>query len=158
MASKLVDLQIDPKSQARFEKLTREMQKTTGADMRKVVRNAARDVAGQLVRVTPMGRGPTRGFAKAGWGRAITALGMRPASFIFQNTAARAARWPEFGSFKDNLSSADSPSFELTNEVPYIEEMKGSSAVVPQAFHNASRIYARRLTAMGRRMAGRWGR
>ena len=158
MASKLVDLNIDPKSQARFEKLTREMEKTVNADMGVVVRNAARDVSRQLVKVTPIGRGNTRGFAKAGWGNAMSALGIRPSSYLFQNTAARPALWPQFGSFKDNLKKKNTPSFELTNEVPYIQEMKGSSAVVPMAFHAASNMYEKRLTAMGRRMAGRWGR
>jgi hypothetical protein len=156
--SKMIEIGISPDSQQRFEKLIRETQKTVKADMPKVVRNAARDVSRQLVRVTPIGRGKTRGFAKAGWGMGMQGLGMRPAAFYFQNNAARPARWREFGSFKNNLHRKESPSFELTNEVPFIEEMKGSSQVVPHAFHNASRSYEKRLTKLGRRMAGKWKR
>ena len=156
--SKLGDLHISPQSQKGFEKLVREMEKTVGAEMPKVVKFAAKDVVFKLVKATPMGNGPTRGFAKAGWGLSMSRLGIRPASFIFQNTAARPALWPMFGSYKDNTNRKESPSIEMTNEVPYIEEMRGSSAVVPIAFHNASTAYEKRLTKLGRKMAGRWAR
>jgi hypothetical protein len=156
--SKLGDLNISPKSQKRFEKLIGEMQKTTGRDMQSVVRFAAKDTAFQLIKVTPIGKGRTKGFAKAGWGVALSGLGVRPSSFIFRNTSARPALWPAFGSIKDNSKRTTSPEVEMTNSVPCIEEMNGSSAVIPMAFHNAGRIYEKRLTKIGRKMAKQWAR
>ena len=139
-----------------FEKLVGEMQKTVRAESKVVVRNAARDTVRQLVKVTPIGKGRTRGFAKAGWGNSMMALNMSPRGWYFRGSGPRGERWRDFGGHRDDLNNRFAPTFTLINEVPYIQEMNGSTTVVPRAFRNVARIYDKRLKRMGKVMEKRW--
>jgi hypothetical protein len=155
--SELGSFKITKDSQRAFEKNIREMQTTVKRDMPIVVKVSAKTVVFGLIKATKMGKGPTRGFAKSGWGVALEGLGVRPTAFFFQNNAARAASWWNYGEFKDDTAKS-SPSVSLTNSIPFIEEVPGASAILPRAFHEGSKTYEKRLTKLGRKMAGKWAR
>jgi len=148
----------EKESERNFQQRLRKMDSMVKADTKVVVKNGARDMARELVRVTPIGTGRTRGFAKAGWGNAMMALNMQPRGWYFRGSGPRGERWRDFGGHRDELNKRFTPTFTLINEVPYVQEMRGSTTVVPRAYRNAARKYDKRLARMGKRMAKQWKR
>jgi len=155
VANKIGEMQINKQSAERFDKLLSEVQHVHKIEFpNTVVKNGARDLVFSLVAVTPMaklGRLRTaharrgRGFAKAGWGVSMVGLGKMPRSTIFAPDSKRPASWVQFGSFQSNLNNRDRPHVIMSNEVPYIEEMEGSSSIVPMAYEHASNKIEKRL-------------
>jgi len=148
----------EKESEREFQKRVARMETMVRAEMPTVIRNASKDTVKQLVKVTPIGKGRTRGFAKAGWGNAMLSLNIQPRGWFFRGSGPRGERWRDFGGHVDNLKHRNKPTYSLINNVPYIQEMKGSSAVVPRAYRNSVRIYDKRLARMAKRMEKRWSR
>ena len=149
--------ELDPKTVRDFNALLEEMQETTGADMRKVVRNAGRDVTRNAIRFTPIA--PTtfrgrrirgRGFAKAGWFKGLIELGVTPRAQYHRAGGRKAL---EFSEVVDKIQG-ETPRVEIANQVPYIEEVPG--AILQLAVARTSIQMAQRLSRMARRMGQRW--
>ena len=155
MGNNIGGVHINKQSLERFDKLLDEVQKVHKVEFRHtVVKNGARDLVLSLVAVTPMAdfkqlrttharRG--RGFAKAGWGVSMVGLGKMPRSALFAPSGNRPANWVKFGSFQSNLNNKDRPHVIMGNTIPYIEEMAGSSSIVPMAYEHASNKIEMRL-------------
>ena len=156
MASKKEWFGWEMESVRQFDKKIQDMDKAVRADTKVVVKNAARDMVFELIAATPIGTGRTRGFAKAGWGNAMVALNVQPRAWYFRGGGPRGETWREFGGHQDKLGDRHKPTFALINYVPYIREMRGSSAVVPLASRQMAVKYEKRLKGMGNRMAKRW--
>jgi hypothetical protein len=148
----------EKESERDFKRLVGQMQQTVKREAKVVVKNAARDTARELIKATPMGKGRTRGFAKAGWGNSMLALDMQPRGWFFRGSKYRGERWRDFGGHRDELNKRQAPTFTLINNVPYVQEMAGSTSVVPRAYRNAARKYDKRLSKMGKQMEKRWKR
>ena len=141
-----------------FQQRLRKMDSFVKADTKVVVRNGAKDMVRDLVRITPIGTGRTRGFAKAGWGNSMMSLNMQPRAWYFRASGPRGERWRDHGGHRDELNKRFNPTYTLINEVPYVQEMRGGSTVVPRAYRSAARKYDKRLAKMGKRMAKKWKR
>jgi hypothetical protein len=155
MASKPVSMEFSKQSTERFDDLLKEMQSIVKKDMPTVLKFAAIDYTFSALRVTGMARGvPTRGFARAGWGAGLADLGKSPKAFYFRTAG---QRWREFSDVKKKFRG-DPISIEITNHVPFIEEMPGASSILPRAMSMTTQKYQKRLTRMSRKMAGKWAR
>ena len=155
MASSAIDMKFSKESTERFDDLLREMQSIVKRDMPTILKFAAIDYTFSALRVTKMARGVrSRGFARAGWGAGLNEFGKSPKAFYFRFGK---QRWREFSDVKKNFRGAPM-SVEITNAVPFIEEMPGASSVLPRALAMTTEKYQKRLTRMSRKMAGRWAR
>ena len=150
---------IDPASARRFNDLINEMQKVTGAELQKVIRNAGRDVTKAAIKATPIA--PTlandkpvigRGFAKAGWIKGLIDLGVTPLSQLHKKGGEHALELAE----TVIKLKGEQPYVEVANQVPYIEEVTG--AIREVAIQETSKKMEERLTRMSRKLAGRWAR
>jgi len=167
-----IKMEFDPTSVANFASLIREMQKTTGADMDKVLRNTARDFCKRAMFVTPRSPRTERvqksdgsffnrklpfGFAKSGWVLALQKLGLSTGSGFIKGKGLGL----KFGDFKDKRKQRI-PSIEVANQIPFIEELDSGSAKNPahhimfRAMDKTQRDMERRLSRMAERMAKRW--
>ena len=112
--------EIDPASRRKFVKNIKAMQRLTGADLPKIVRNAGRDFSRSAMRYTPAAaprKAPkTRGFAKAGWVKAMKGLGMTVKA---QHHRRGGRQGESMGIFKNGLR-AWRPYVDIGNATPYI--------------------------------------
>lgn len=154
-------IQFDPSDVKRLQNAITEMQAVTKAEMPKVVRNTGRDFCRSAMKYTPLAPPKTkgRGFAKAGWVKAMMGLGMTVQTSFHAQGGKKALALSDF---VDKLK-AQTPSVLIANEIPYIEELDRGSGQNPP-FHILAKATAEtankmeaRLTRMGRRMAGKWG-
>ena len=128
-----MSVEIDPRDLRDLSRLMNEMQDLTQRETKVIVRNMGRDFTKLALRLTPLApkqvkrtkgkrKGATRrifgrGFARAGWLKALRGLGVQVK-----------ARWDQFGgkkavrlsAFVDGLSSAK-PFVIIANQIPMIE-------------------------------------
>ena len=159
-----VRTEITPESRRKFIRNIRAMQAVTNADLPKVVRNAGRDFARSAMRYTPIARvssAPhTRGFAKAGWVKAMKGLGMNVAS-AHHRRGGQAGEG--MGLFRNGLR-AFRPYVDIGNATPYIVLLDrggdGNSAahILSRALDDVNKKMGRRLARLKRRQGSRWRR
>lgn len=143
-----VTMKIDPKDLRDFNSLMNEMSIATGADMKKVIRNTARDLTFKLIGFTPIApKGiKSRGFAKQGWIEVAKELGTSPrANYAGKTGAVKNLHKTVRDETKDRLR------FELSNMIPYIEEIEFGSDrnkaanTMPRAFKATTKLLAKRI-------------
>jgi hypothetical protein len=158
VADNFGQIKVNDVSSKRLDALLKETMKVHNAELPKVIKNGARDLVFELVKATPIARGKShgKGFARACWGVAIVGLGKRPGAYYFAPSANRPVTWTKFGEFIDNLSKKGAPSVTMVNAAPFIEEMDGSSAIIPQAMYNATNKIEKRLSDHSKRVVRKW--
>jgi hypothetical protein len=150
--------QIDPRTQRDFAALINEMQRTTGADMAKVIRNTGRDFAVEAIKATPISPTSyasgkpigTRGFAKAGWVLGLIDLGKTPVSQHHTRGGQKALTQAETVIKLEGKT----PTVEIANQVPFIEEIPG--AILEVALTATAIKMATSLNRMAAKMRERW--
>ena len=153
---------VDPASARKLKNNIRAMHRATGADIKKVVRNAGRDFARSAMRFTPMapfGNAPrTRGFAKAGWVKAMEGLGMVVRA---SHHLRGGRRGTAMGIFTDGRSGWR-PFVDVGNAVPFIMLLDrgggGNSAahIQSRASDHVSRRMGRTLDRLAQRQKRKW--
>lgn len=160
------NLQITKQSQREFNSLISEMQKATGADIDKVIRNMGRDFLRSALKKTPfakkkaklyvmqeradgstfykfMGKGTPkgRGFAKSGWVAMFPKVGLSSSAGVKAGEASKAATdfiWRKSSGFSN---------MELANQIPYIEALdKGDANNKPRMILMRSMIDLKKKT------------
>lgn len=186
-------IEFAPGDRRALSMLLSEIEKTTKAELPKIIRNAGRDFSRSAISVTPVvkkkikvrtvvvrdkagkvvlrGGKPIwipvknkfsitpkgRGYAKAGWVKAMLGLGINPVSAV--RSWARAGAL-QHGHFVNGLKQKN-PFVEIGNKIPYIEELDRGGSDNPahhimskalsktivrteQGLENAVQIYERR--------------
>lgn len=145
---------IDPASQRRFESTINEMARITNRETSVVIRNTARDFCAAAITRTPIGKGPNRGMARAGWIRPLVQLGKTPLASYHQRGGKKA--------YAMGNATIRPDSITITNQVPFIEELdRGSpqnppSHILQQAINDVSDRMERYLTRQSKRYAKAW--
>lgn len=157
--SQQATIEMDPASRRKFTANVKAMMRQTGADLPKVIRNAGRDFSRSAMRYTPAAaprKAPkTRGFAKAGWVRAMKGLGLTVKA---QHHRRGGQQGEAMGIFKNGLR-AWRPFVDIGNETPYIVLLdRGGEG--NRAAHILSRSIAdtnKKMTKSLRRLSARQG-
>ncbi len=152
--------------QKRFDNLVGQMVRATDREAKIVVRNTARDTVKIAMKFTPIAEGSTKsgrrirtkGFAKAGWVRAMLGLGLKPKTSVHKRGGRQG--W-EYGIFVDQLNRHQ-PAVTIGNKIPFIEALDRGSSQNP-AHHILARAHIAavnamyfRLGRMAKRMDKRW--
>ena len=91
------EIQVDPASVAALQREMQTMQRATGADFAKVVRNTARDLTFAIIRFTPQAAKRISMAAKGGGFWVRTGHRHTKQSVIFRGTEAQARQYSDWG-------------------------------------------------------------
>jgi len=140
MANDGISIKLDPQELAKLDRLTKEMERATGAESQKVIRNVARDFCKIAIRKTPKGKSRKKwqpvktkdgkmvyiykgrqrsyGLAKSGWSGCLTRLGVARRGAVDAES-----QWGEVnGSEVQKETGSKYFAITTTNKIPFIED------------------------------------
>jgi hypothetical protein len=175
-----IAIKWDEMQSATFAAHIDEMQRLTGAEVPKIVRNIGRDYVRAAVKVTPIAKTTQksdyrrrqdgtfyklpkpkgykvwgRGFAKAGWIKAFAGLGISAQKEPPAKDVRRGNKAFRFGVFRDGRHRPN-PFVEVGNAVPYIGKLDRDERIQQRALHIATVRTENKLRELSNELANKW--